>query len=108
HVEDRRRNKQQTRDEPAQDRLRILEDSAERGDGRLESTARGCSWFLFRNQKEKGDADQKTEDAHANPKNIPTETGSDQWSNNELTGGTAGHAEHLRRADQRRGFGRRK
>src|SRR5262249_51139516 len=99
HVEDGGGDKKQSRNESAENRLRISENNPETARNSFQS-ARGFAFVFFGNQEKKRDADQQSDDAHADPELVPRHAGADERSHHELAGRTAGHPEHLRRANQ--------
>src|SRR5262249_62107327 len=92
----------QSSDQAAQNRLRILEDNAECRGRALEPIVGLPGRLVLRQKNEKNSADHKTGDAHSYPEASPGEASSYERTYYKLAGRSAGHAEHLCRADQSR------
>ena len=106
HVEDRRRNEQQSRDHAAQDRLRIPKDDTHGGRRFTKPSALFVLCFpvlILGKEHEEQSTNCQPDDAHADPETVPGQAAGDHRPDDELAGRAAGHAEHLCRADQRGG-----
>ena len=108
HVEDRGRDEEQARDRSAQKRLRIAKHRAQRAKSVPQPVAARAAGSRAREQREQKHAQRDSRDAHADPELAPRHARGDQRPHDELARRAAGHAEHLRRADQGRGARRRK
>ena len=103
HVEDRRRNEEQARDHAAENRLRITEDDRQRATHRrlvARVRLRLAGVDGSRNSSSAAMTRPATPITVQNP--VPRRARRDDRADDELPGRAAGHAEHLRRADQRR------
>src|SRR5215472_14016414 len=86
HVKDRGRDEEKPRNQTTQDRLPILEHDTERLDRALEPVRRLCSRLFFRQSNQENKAEDHARDAHRDPKAVPREATTDQWTGNELSG----------------------
>ncbi len=101
HVEDGRRKEQQCGDQSAEERLRIEKHAAKRGGGIPHPAGLRRSLLLVRLYEEKQRAgEHETQERHRAPEAIPGQAGRDGGSDQKLSRRSAGHPEHLRRADQ--------
>src|SRR6185503_13261636 len=105
HAEDGCGNEQEPGDQTAQDGLGVEKHRLERSENAGQAAGGTRRTRLLGQKQHQAGADHQPDDTRINPEPAPRNSALDDWPDEKLPGRPTGHAEHLRRADERRGQG---